>query len=209
MIKNEREYRITKAHLAGFEGGLITNDKRKFPANVDPGMKKLMPDAIASEIEVLQAQIDRYEKLRDGHHQARNHFTARATDRPYRSPHRRQADPAPARRAHRRRRAASPALGGQRLQRSGARPAAERHRRPRRADSRDDHVQQRGLVECQATFAVLMSLCRRGLLVLRLRQWMYRRISRAWVAWSGWSVPASVKYRSARNCASILFSQEA
>ncbi|HWY17145.1 MAG TPA: hypothetical protein VNY27_00380, partial [Solirubrobacteraceae bacterium] len=47
-------------------------------------------------------------------------------------------------------------------------------------------------VECQATFAVLMSRLRQGLLVLRLRQWMYRRMRRAWVAWSGWSVPASV-----------------
>lgn len=55
------------------------------------------------------------------------------------------------------------------------------------------------LVECQATFAVLMSRRSRGLLVLRLRQWMYRRMSRGWVAWSGWSVPASVKYLSARN----------
>jgi DNA-binding XRE family transcriptional regulator len=67
MIKNEREYRITKTHLAGFEGGLVANDKRDFPANVDPGMKKLMHDAIASEIEVLRAQIDHYKKLRDGH----------------------------------------------------------------------------------------------------------------------------------------------
>lgn len=67
MIKNEREYRITKAHLAGFEGSLIANDEREFPANVDPGMKKLMHDAITSEIEVLRAQIDHYEKLRDGH----------------------------------------------------------------------------------------------------------------------------------------------
>jgi DNA-binding XRE family transcriptional regulator len=67
MIKNEREYRITKAHVAGFEGGLIANDKREFPASVDPGMKKLMHDAIASEIEVLRAQIDHCERLRDGH----------------------------------------------------------------------------------------------------------------------------------------------
>jgi hypothetical protein len=66
MIKNEREYRITKAHLASFEGGLIANDKREFPPNVDPGMKKLMHDAISSEIEVLRAQIDHYEKLREG-----------------------------------------------------------------------------------------------------------------------------------------------
>jgi DNA-binding XRE family transcriptional regulator len=67
MIKNEREYRITKAHLAGFEGGLVANDEREFPPNIDPGMKKLMHDAIASEIEVLRAQVDHYEKLRDGH----------------------------------------------------------------------------------------------------------------------------------------------
>jgi transposase InsO family protein len=65
------------------------------------------------------------------------------------------------------------------------------------------------LVVCQATFAVLMRRFSLGLSVLRLRQWMYRRMRRAWVAWSGWSVPASVKYLSARNCASILFSQEA
>jgi hypothetical protein len=58
-------------------------------------------------------------------------------------------------------------------------------------------------------FAVLMSRFRRGLLVLWLCQWMYRRVRRAWVAWSEWSVPASVKYRSAWYCASMRFSQEA
>jgi HTH-type transcriptional regulator / antitoxin HipB len=66
MIKNEREYRITKAHLAGFEEGLVANDNREFPPNVDPGMKKLMHDAIASEIDVLRAQIDHYEQLHEG-----------------------------------------------------------------------------------------------------------------------------------------------
>ena len=30
MIKNEREYRITKAHLADFEGGLTANDQGHF-----------------------------------------------------------------------------------------------------------------------------------------------------------------------------------
>ena len=67
IIQNERHYRITKAHLAGFEGGLIANDEREFPPNVDPGMKQLMHDAIASWIETLREQIDHYEKLRDGH----------------------------------------------------------------------------------------------------------------------------------------------
>jgi DNA-binding XRE family transcriptional regulator len=66
MIKNEREYRITKAHLAGFEGGLIANDEREFPSNVDPGMKQLMHNAIASQIETFRDEIDHYEQLRDG-----------------------------------------------------------------------------------------------------------------------------------------------
>jgi hypothetical protein len=67
MIKNEREYRITRAHLAGFEGGLVANDERELPANVDPGMKQVMQDAIASQIETFRHEIDHYEKLRDGH----------------------------------------------------------------------------------------------------------------------------------------------
>jgi DNA-binding XRE family transcriptional regulator len=69
IIQNERQYRITKAHLAGFEGGLVANDARDprdLPPNIDPGMPKLMHDAIASEIEELRHQLDHYEKLRDG-----------------------------------------------------------------------------------------------------------------------------------------------
>lgn len=67
MITNERQYRITKAQIASFEEGLIANDEREFGPDVDPGMKQLMHDAIASEIEALRRQIDRYEQLRDGH----------------------------------------------------------------------------------------------------------------------------------------------
>jgi DNA-binding XRE family transcriptional regulator len=69
IIQNERQYRITKAHLAGFEGGLIAHDARDprdLPPNIDPGMPKIMHDAIVSEIESLRAQMDHYEKLRDG-----------------------------------------------------------------------------------------------------------------------------------------------
>ncbi len=66
MIANEREYRITKAELARFEGGLIDNDSRKFGPEVNPRMRQVMHDAITSEIEVLRRQIDHYEQLRDG-----------------------------------------------------------------------------------------------------------------------------------------------
>jgi HTH-type transcriptional regulator/antitoxin HipB len=70
IIQNQRQYKITKAHLAGFEGGLVAHDARDpkdLPPNIDPGMPKLMHDAIVSEIESLREQIKHYEKLRDGH----------------------------------------------------------------------------------------------------------------------------------------------
>lgn len=66
MIKNEREYKITKAHLASFEAGLTANDERESPQGADREMKQVMHDAIASEIEALRDEIDHYEKLRDG-----------------------------------------------------------------------------------------------------------------------------------------------
>jgi hypothetical protein len=41
-----------------------------------------------------------------------------------------------------------------------------------------------------------------------LRQMMYRRIMLACSLWLAWSVPSSVKYRSAVNCASMRFNQD-
>jgi DNA-binding Xre family transcriptional regulator len=69
IIQNERQYRSTKADLARFEEGLIAHDARDprdLPPNIDPGMPRLIHNAIASWIETLREQIDHYEKLRDG-----------------------------------------------------------------------------------------------------------------------------------------------
>jgi HTH-type transcriptional regulator/antitoxin HipB len=69
IIQNQRQYNITKGWLARFEAGLIAHDARDpydLPPNIDPGMPKLMHDAIASQIETLREQIEHYEKLRDG-----------------------------------------------------------------------------------------------------------------------------------------------
>jgi DNA-binding XRE family transcriptional regulator len=67
MIQNERQYRITKSWIARFEESRIAYAAHELSPDVDPGMHKLMDDAIASEIETLQGQIDHYEQLRDGH----------------------------------------------------------------------------------------------------------------------------------------------
>jgi DNA-binding XRE family transcriptional regulator len=69
MIQNQRQYKITKGWLARFEESLIAHDARDprdLPPDIDPGMPKLMHNAIISEIESLREQIDHYEKLRDG-----------------------------------------------------------------------------------------------------------------------------------------------
>lgn len=63
MITNERQYRISKAELRRFEGtsGSYTPGK-----GVDPQMREVMADALQSEVEILRAQIERYEDLREG-----------------------------------------------------------------------------------------------------------------------------------------------
>lgn len=66
MIANERQYSISKAELARFEKSQAAYDEREPSSNVDPRMPEFMHDAIASELEVLRRQIDRYEQLRDG-----------------------------------------------------------------------------------------------------------------------------------------------
>jgi HTH-type transcriptional regulator/antitoxin HigA len=67
VITNERQYRITKTQLAHFDESLAAHDARGPSTDVDPRVHQAMRDAMVSEAEVLRAQIDRYEQLRDGH----------------------------------------------------------------------------------------------------------------------------------------------
>lgn len=70
IIQNQRQYNITKGWLARFEESLIAHDARDpkdLPPDIDPGMPKLMHNALASQIETLRKQMEHYEKLRDGH----------------------------------------------------------------------------------------------------------------------------------------------
>ena len=63
MISNEREYKITKSELRKFEQAAA----EYVPSSgVDPGMKKVMEDALGSMAATLREGIERYEDLRDG-----------------------------------------------------------------------------------------------------------------------------------------------
>ena len=57
MIKNDKEYQVTKSRLNDFEESLLATEKEK----TDPLLKELYVDSIKSEIVELQKQIIEYE----------------------------------------------------------------------------------------------------------------------------------------------------
>lgn len=66
MIKNEREYKITKASLAKFEQALALVAKLRQNSAQDSAKLKLQEDAGRSMLNELQEQIQEYEQLKSG-----------------------------------------------------------------------------------------------------------------------------------------------
>ncbi len=64
MIKNERQYRITKTQVEGFSKTLA-NLKRK-PTPLHPTIAKAQEDAIRSQLSDLEDQLREYESLQKG-----------------------------------------------------------------------------------------------------------------------------------------------
>ena len=64
MIRNQRQYKITKAHAARFAQELAEFDERpEAHPRVHPRVIKAMKDALASQLETLQEEIEEYEQL--------------------------------------------------------------------------------------------------------------------------------------------------
>jgi ribosome-binding protein aMBF1 (putative translation factor) len=66
MIRNEREYRITKAQAAKFERALSQLSTSGEGAQLHPLVQKAQRDAVQSQLEELKEQIAEYEALRTG-----------------------------------------------------------------------------------------------------------------------------------------------
>ena len=67
MIKNERQYRITKAQAQKFERALETvQEKRKQRKKLHPLLQKVERQALRYQLEDLQAQLKEYEELQSG-----------------------------------------------------------------------------------------------------------------------------------------------
>jgi hypothetical protein len=66
MIKNEREYRITKAQANKFEQALSQLAAPEGAAGLHPLIQKAQGDALQSQLDELREQIAEYEALRSG-----------------------------------------------------------------------------------------------------------------------------------------------
>ena len=66
MIKNEKQYRITKAQARRFEAALAELARQERPANITPRLWHAQRAASASQLQELQEQIDAFERLHIG-----------------------------------------------------------------------------------------------------------------------------------------------
>jgi transcriptional regulator with XRE-family HTH domain len=66
MIKNERQYRVTKAQLRAFEESLEQVGSEAVPANVEPKLFADAQAALSSQREDLLAEVEEYEALQRG-----------------------------------------------------------------------------------------------------------------------------------------------
>lgn len=66
MIKNEREYRITKAQAAKFEHALAQLSGPGAGAELHPLVQKAQRDAVQSQLDELKDELEEYESLRSG-----------------------------------------------------------------------------------------------------------------------------------------------
>lgn len=66
MIKNEKQYRITKAQARRFEEALAELARQERPPNITPRLWQAQRDAAESQLQELQKQIDAYERLHMG-----------------------------------------------------------------------------------------------------------------------------------------------
>jgi ribosome-binding protein aMBF1 (putative translation factor) len=68
MIKNERQYRITRAQAEKFARALTHMDEHpEETASVGPRLRSAMKDALANQLADLREEMEEYETLKSGH----------------------------------------------------------------------------------------------------------------------------------------------
>lgn len=66
MIRNERQYRISKEEARKFEQAIAESLQTEPTSEVDPRLHTAMTEALMSELAVLREQVNDYEARRAG-----------------------------------------------------------------------------------------------------------------------------------------------
>jgi ribosome-binding protein aMBF1 (putative translation factor) len=66
MIKNDRQYRITKAQIRVFETSVSNVRKQAVPAGMDRRIASIQRRALESQLEEMAADVEEYEALKAG-----------------------------------------------------------------------------------------------------------------------------------------------
>jgi ribosome-binding protein aMBF1 (putative translation factor) len=66
VIKNEKQYRITKAQVRRFQDAITELISQERPANISPRLWEAQRQAAHSQMEELQEQVEAYERLQAG-----------------------------------------------------------------------------------------------------------------------------------------------
>jgi hypothetical protein len=66
VIKNERQFRITKAQVRRFQDAIAELASQARPANISPRLWEAQRQAARSQMEELQEQVEAYERLQAG-----------------------------------------------------------------------------------------------------------------------------------------------
>ena len=66
MIKNERQYRITRAQVARFAQARDTLSQHPNPNNLPPPIAKAQEDAVHGQLEEMKNELREYESLKAG-----------------------------------------------------------------------------------------------------------------------------------------------
>lgn len=66
MIKNDRQYRLSKAQIREFEDAIIALKDEPVPEGVDPILLDVQRDALQSQLDQLNSDVLEYEALKEG-----------------------------------------------------------------------------------------------------------------------------------------------
>ena len=66
MIKNDRQYRITKAQVRTFRAAIDNVRSAPLPVGMDRRLADIQRDALKSQIEEMTSDVEEYEALRAG-----------------------------------------------------------------------------------------------------------------------------------------------